>query len=485
LITDMDIIKANLEYNKGISFTEFLEAEISAWKDSKARRDMIAGKLYYDGAHDILERKRTVIGSDGLPVEVYNLPNNKLLDNQYAKLVDQKVNYLMAKKPSFQTDNKSYSDAVNAMFGNRFLRLFRRTGEDSLNCGIAWLHVYYSAGELKFMRINPDEVLPFWRDNDHTGLDALCRVYAIEVYIGREKKIVEKVEYYDTKGVKKYTLDKGKLIPEGEESHVKVFTSDGTLSMNWEKVPFIAFKYNARELPLINRVKSLQDAINTITSDFMNNMQEDARNTLLILINYDGENLGEFRRNLSQYGAVKVKTVDGAAGDLKTLQVEVKADNYKAILEVLKKALIENGRGLDAKADKMGGNINQMNIQSMYTDIDLDANGMENEYQASFEELLWFVNIHLKNTGAGDFKNETLEVVFNRDILINESESIDNCAKSVGVISNETIVAQHPWVTDPEQELKKIEQEKQQAMEQYNEYQGAFGDGDGNAGADE
>ena len=68
--------------------------------------------------------------------------------------------------------------------------------------------------------------------------------------------------------------------------------------------------------------------MNDILSNFENNMEEDSRNTILILVNYDGENLGQFRRNLANYGAVKVKTVDGAAGDLKTLQIEVNAENY-------------------------------------------------------------------------------------------------------------------------------------------------------------
>jgi hypothetical protein len=53
----------------------------------------------------------------------------------------------------------------------------------------------------------------------------------------------------------------------------------------------------------------LQDAINITLSDFENNMQEDPRNTILILKNYDGENLAEFRANLAAYGAVKVKTM--------------------------------------------------------------------------------------------------------------------------------------------------------------------------------
>ena len=190
---------------------------------------------------------------------------------------------------------------------------------------------------------------------------------------------------------------------------------------NWGKIPVIPFKYNNKEIPLIRKVKSLQDAINITLSDFENNMQEDSRNTILVIKNYDGQNLAEFRHNLATFGAVKVKTIDGAEGAVEALQVEVNAENYKSLLEILKKALIENAMGYDAKDDRLGGQPNQMNIQSMYSDVDLDANGMETEYQASFEELLWFVNAHLANTGQGDFSNENVTIIFNRDMMMDES----------------------------------------------------------------
>lgn len=106
----------------------------------------------------------------------------------------------------------------------------------------------------------------------------------------------------------------GSLIPE-EPFHEAYFTVDGVHPFNWTRIPLIPFKRDSDEIPLIRNVKSLQDGLNSILSNFENNMEEDARNTILILVNYDGENLGEFRRNLSQYGAVKVRTVDGAAGD--------------------------------------------------------------------------------------------------------------------------------------------------------------------------
>lgn len=107
-------------------------------------------------------------------------------------------------------------------------------------------------------------------------------------------------------------------------------------------------------------------------------------------------------------------------------------------------------------------------IQYMYADIDLDANGMETEFQAAFEDLLWFINKDLVNRGKGDFEDVPVTIVFNRDMLINETESITNCRNSVGLLSNRTIVEQHPWVTDAQTELDRLAEEKAaQAQDSY------------------
>lgn len=451
---------------------QFLELEIAKWKKSKARKDMITGSKYYVGRHDILQRKRTMIGKDGLLQEVENLPNNRIVDNQYAKMVDQKKNYLLGKPLTFDTENDIYEKALKEVFNRKFQRTLKNLGEDSLNCGIAWLHPYIDdKGVLCFKKFEGFEVLAFWKDAEHTILDYAVRVYEVEGYDGAIEKIYEKVEIYTIDGIERFNLENGKLVPDVETPSSDYLTVDGE-GLNWEHIPLIAFKYNNKELPLISRIKSLQDGINTIVSDFQNNMQEDARNTIIVLKNYDGQNLGEFRHNLAAYGVVKVKTMDRGDGGVETLNIEVNAENYKAILDVFKKALIENARGYDAKDERMNNSPNQMNIRSMFSDIDLDANDMETEYQAAFEELLWFVNSYLDSTGKGDFTKEECKVIFDRDIMVNESETITNCTASVGVLSNETIVANHPWVTDVSQEMDRLKTEKQEAVE---EYQGAFG----------
>lgn len=446
---------------------QFIVKEIKRFKNSQRRKEMLDGERYFDGKHDILTRERTVIGKDGDLEVVKNLPNNRIVDNQYKKMVIQKSNYLLGQPFTVQADNDAYVKILKKFLNKKFMRTLKAVGEDSLNCGIGWLFpMYDEKGQFIFKRFRPWEIIPGWKDAEHTELEYFIRIYEVVAYVGNEEKIIEKVEVYDETGISYFELtDGGKLLPDGEQ-HVPYFSIEDQ-GFNWTKIPLIAFKYNNKEIPLIKMVKSLQDGLNLIESNFQNQMEEDPRNTILVVVNYDGENLGEFRRNLATYGAVKVRTVDGAGGDVRTLQVEVNADNYKAIIELFKKAIIENAMGYDAKDERMAGTPNQMNIQSMYNDIDLDANGMETEYQASFEDLLWFLNMHLFNVGMGDFEQEEVEIIFNRDMMLNEGEVIDNISKSAGIISDETLVAQHPWVDDPQAELERLEEQKKKQQEEF------------------
>ena len=143
------------------------------------------------------------------------------------------------------------------------------------------------------------------------------------------------------------------------------------------------------------------------------------------------------------YKAVKVRTVDGADGGIDKLEITVNAENYKVILQELRKALIQNCKGYDV------------------------------------EELLWFVNQHLAMTGQGTYAAEQVEVIFNRDMMVNESQVIADINNSAGILSKRTLVSMHPWVSDVQAELDELEKEQEEQMEQFgNTFERVEGDED-------
>ena len=455
---------------KRLTEIQFMERELEKWLSSPERQWMLLGEKYYNGDQDILMKKRSTINTKtGEETILTGLPNNRIVDNQYRKMVNQKKNYLLGNPVTITADDDTYLGYVQQIFNRRFMRTLKNILGDSINGGKAWLYIGYDeAGELTMQKFKPWEIKPFWSDAEHTVLDAAMRIYDVYAYEGNQEKKIQKVEIYDQNGIRFYERRTGSLIPcePYELPYMTVSVDDRIEGYNWSRIPLICFKYNESEMPLIKSVKSLQDGINQIESEFQDNMEEDARNTILVLVNYDGQDLAEFRKNLAEYGAVKVRNDSAAGGgDVKTLQVQVNAENYKAILKIFKDALIENAMGYDAKDERLNGSPNQMNIRSMYSDIDLDADDIEVEYQAALEELLWFVNCHLANRGLGDWSDQQIGFTFNRNIMLNESETITNIRNSMGILSNETLLAKHPYVDNVQAELEQIREEKNEEVD--------------------
>ena len=471
----MDMISFNIK-NNSMTTEEVIAREIDKWLRSETREMMLVGERYYSGDHDILYSKRTVIGEGGKVMEVDNLPNSQIVDNQYARVVDQKANYSVGKPLTIKHENKNYRDSVKGVLDEDFMKKTRILTVNALNTSIGWLYVYLDKeGKREFKVFPSSEILPFWKDAEQTELDFVVRVYGDAVYEGREEKNKTRVEIYREDGLYRFDYELGEFnnpmlfessdlnpytpyitrrIVEDEEETVEAYS--------WGKIPLIPFKYNNRGISLISRVKSIQDNLNTVTSNFVNNLLEDPRNSIMVLKNYDGEDLGEFRRNLATYGAVKVRSGEGEHGGVDVLSVDVNSENYKTILRQLKTSLIENARGVDTKDDRLSaGKVNEMNIQTMYDDIDLDASGMEREFQTSLQELMYFVDMFLKKQGVSIPKeNDKIEFQFNRDMLMNESAKIEDFVKSYGRISDETAVANHPWVSDLDKEMEKMKQDQ-------------------------
>ena len=116
-----------------MSDKEFLEQEIARWKNSPQRIMQIKGHLYYDNEHDILKRKRTMIGEGGKLQTVENLPNNRIIDNQYGKMVNQKANYLLGQPFVVESDNEQYTELLKKIFNKKFMKILKNGGKAALN----------------------------------------------------------------------------------------------------------------------------------------------------------------------------------------------------------------------------------------------------------------------------------------------------------------------------------------------------------------
>ncbi|MGG1878147.1 phage portal protein [Paenibacillus cisolokensis] len=460
-------ILENIKENAPMTLEEIIRTELAAWEASRERKTMLEGKKYYLNKNKILERKRTTIDENGDEIEVRNLANNRIPHGFYRKLVDQKVGYLLSRPFMVETEKEAYQKLLDGYFDKGFRRMLKNLGKEAIKCGRAWLQVYYNEnGNLAFKPIPSEEGIPLWKDAAHTELDAFIRTYTVEAYEARTKKEIKRVEFWSLDGVRIYEGDNGGLKLIDEHAHFSVAGKDGEIPMNWERVPFICFKYNEEEQPLIEMIKELVDDYDKRISDNSNNL-EDLPNGIYVVKNYQGTGGEDFRKNISTFRVVFVDE----DGGVDTITLDLSIEAHKNHIEQLRRDIYEFGRGVDTQSDKFGNSPSGIALRFLYSDLDMDANDLESEFQAGLEQLLWFIDTHLANTHQGDFSEEPVEFIFNRDILINETEAVTNAKDSVGIISDETIVANHPWTTNTKEELQRIKKEQEDDQKRFDQGQ--------------
>jgi len=438
---------------------------INDFNNSDKRQWMTTGQKYYEVENDILKRRitRTVKGAE---VEETYKANNKLAHSKYKNMVDEKVAYLLSRDYSLQCDDTSYVEKVKDVLGKHFQYQLSGLGYEASNKGIAWLQAYIDEeGNFKTMIIPSEQCIPIWRDNSHTELESMIRVYETVIWEYDKKKTITNVEVWNKDGVSYYRLDGKLLIADydrnndnnGPVAHYK----KGDMWYAWGKVPFIAFKNNRIELPDIKFVKSLLDAYDLSRSEAANYVEE-VKNLIFILKGYGGEDISEFMRVLNEDRAIPIDDPEDGGVDTLTPQMDITA--LREHYEQLKRDLIEDGQSINKDLDKFGSAPSGVALKFMYAGLDLKANALETEFKMSFENLLYFINVYLSENNLGSHKNIDLDILFNRDMEINESEVIENCQKSKGIVSDKLLITNHPWVKDVELEEKAVEKQKQENL---------------------
>lgn len=459
---------------------------IEKFKSSGKREMMLEGERYYRVDNDIKNRRITK-KVNGHQVEESWRANNKLAHAKYKNQVDEKIAYLLSKPVTYKTSedgDSSYADKIKDILGKYFQYQLTQLGYEASNKGIGWLQVYADVeGNLKTMVIPAEQCIPYWKDKTHTELDTMIRVYDTTVWEYSTEKTITNVEVWTENSVAFYRLE-GKLLiydygrsmdAGGPVSHYK----NGDEWQAWGKVPFVPFKNNQIEMPDIKFVKSLIDGYDKGRSEAANYVEE-VKNLIFVLRGYGGADLDEFMRDINEDRAIKIDDVEDGGVDTITPQMDITA--LREHYEQLNRDIVEAGQSVNKDLDKFGSAPSGVALRFMYSGLDLKCNLMETEFRMGFEQLLYFVDMYLQLTGQGDYEKTEVELVFNRDMAMNESEQIQNCTNSRGTISDKTIIAHHPYVSDVEEEMRLIEEQKRAAGPSWDTVppvKDGDGDGDG------
>lgn len=434
-----------------------LKVILDAHENSNTLKWMKIGEQYYQVDNDILDSQSKTEN------DKYRA-DNRLAHGEYKNQVDEKVSYLLSKPYSLVCDNEDYKNKFIEMLGDDFQYKLTRMGYESSNKGISWLHPYInSLGELKFMVVPSEQCIPVWKDIEHTELDCMIRRYFVDTWQGDMRKTVTEVEVWTATDVKYYRRDKDILIYSPTRNYdmnggiINHYEVDGKWT-SWGMVPFIPFKNNFKELPDIKFIKSIIDNYDQSRSKAANYV-DDVTNYLIAVYGYNPEEAIKLKKNIKDHGMMFFDEKNDDGAEILTPSTDINA--IKEHWEQLKKDIIENGQSVSKDPEKMANAPSGIALKMMYSSLDLKASIMAQEFNNGIDKLRYFVNSYMgiKNLGPSD---EKVKIVFNVDMKTDESETIQNCSASKGVISDKTILANHPWVENAEKELEELKKQNEE-----------------------
>ena len=317
-----------------IEVDKLVEKCYQEFKDSDERKLMMTGIDYYNNNSEIDKKKRyDHCGTKGK--ENNKLSNAKLHKNIMRKLTRQKVNTLLGKPFSIETENDNYKEILEDTYFTKYMvRKIYNLCKEAIKEGINWLNAYYDEnGDLCFRRVPGNQVRPFWEDREHTKLSQLIHYYDIEVYKGDEKETTTYADYYSHSGVIHYIKDEKGFIRDkerpAEEGNFQLMVpqtedikndkdeviektykldEEGRIvfepqEMVWDKLPWIPLKYNEEETSLVKYIKSYQDQYEKIFST-LNDILTDIPEAIKWFKGYGGTNLGDLVEKIMEYRAV-------------------------------------------------------------------------------------------------------------------------------------------------------------------------------------
>lgn len=416
-------------------------------------RQMEDGVKYYFNKNDIRKHQQYYYDSNGNKVIDKDKVNNKIPHGWHKLLVDQKVSYLVGKPITFNTEDKVFEEKINLYLGEDWDDTASELVKNASNKGKEYLHPYIDEeGNFNYVIIPAEQIIPIYKNSLKKEIVSVIRYYMIGD--------VMKVELWDETTVTYYEKVGGELVVDinyenNPESHFRYGIEGQEGNYGWGKVPFIEFRNNEEAISDLSFYKDLIDEYDKTVSGMANNLEE-IQSLIYVLKGYDGANLAEFMENLRHFKAIKVSE----DGGIDTLETNVPVASVDSHLDRTEDSLFTFGMGVNTNTDKMGNAPSGVSLRFLYSSLDMKANMQERKFKKALELFMWFLAEYLRIKEKENHDYKSVSFVFNKTMIMNESEQVDIAQKSSGIIPQEIILANHPWVHDVEAAKKMLEEEK-------------------------
>lgn len=423
---------------------DFLLRIIGAYKASDEFSHMLTAEQYFRGRNPevlsktILQvRAQEVEDAKGRKAQIrknVSIKGSQIPTNFFRRAVLQQNQYLLGNGVSLK------DKTAKEKLGPGFDKTLEALGKHALVQGVSW--GFLNGDHVEVIQAAKDEGSGFVALLDEmTGTPKL----GIQFWqIDSRRPLYARL--FETDGVTIYIKDKDEqsfteMTP--KRAYLQIISRDAAgeqiiSAQNYGELPVIPlFANDEQESELRPAIKEKIDAYDRIFSDFGDNL--DRANDVYWVLNNFGGNIKDALEITQQIQQLKLimnqsdGTGSGSTASPHTIEVPYQA--RQTALEILRKELYADFMALDMEA-LTGSSLTNVAIKAAMVNLDLKANDYE-------WQCFRFVQALLRLKGI-----ETENIRFQRQVIVNESEVIENIYRAAADLSRRKRLELNPMIAD-------------------------------------
>ena len=372
-------------------------------------------------------------------------PNNKIANAYASYITDTLVGYFIGEPISYTSNDDVLLQDLSMIFEyNDEADENAELAKNASIYGVAYEMLYLSEEDkmIRFKALNPKEIIPIFDKTVEQNLMAVIRYY--DDYDVVDDKTYTLVEVIDNTMVRRYKMDNSFLLLE-EYPHY------------FGMVPVAIYKNNEEERGDFESVISLIDAYDKMESDTLNDFEYFV-DAYLALYGFtaEPEDVAQMKENrillmdegTSAEWLIK-QTSDTYVENMKN-RLDADIHKFAKCPNMADKEFASNASGVAIKF-KLLGTENLVSIK-------------ERKFKRGLQqrlELMSMINSVLRE----GFDWRGIDIIFTRNIPSNDTDIANMVNTLKDIVSEETLLAQIPFVENVQDELERLKKEREENKE--------------------
>lgn len=369
-------------------------------------------------------------------------PNNKIANAYASYITDTLVGYFIGEPITYTSNDSVLLQDLNMMFEyNDEADENAELAKNASIYGVAYEMLYLSEEDkmIRFKTLSPKEVIPVFDKTIEQNLLAVIRYY--DDYDYAEDKTFTIVEVIDNAKVRRLKWDNSFTLLEEYQHYFAM-------------VPVAIFKNNEEETGDFEQVISLIDAYDKMESDSLNDFEYFVDAYLALYgYNADNEDVARMKEN-------RVLLMD--EGTSAEWLIKQTSDTYvENMKNRLDKDIHKFAKCPNMSDQEFASNASGVAIKFKLLGTENLVSIKERKFKRGLQqrlELMSMINSVLRE----GFDWRAIDIIFTRNIPSNDADIANMVNTLKDIVSEETLLAQIPFVDDVQAELERLKAEREE-----------------------